>query len=655
MSADQRRVSAKVASLFSLIAVICALGADAQEVRVKRSGPGGTTLVPLDSAVPMSANPYLSFLPAGTTPDWAYWNAKARDEGIKRRAALPMPTRLIPVSESEPNDSQGTAQYIPSLGTSGGQDGSADISGSFPAPSTPSPLGTGEDNGSISLATATGLSGGDSVVVSTTMGDGPFGGSSGDFDFFSIAAVAAGELITVDTDTVSMFIPDTLVAIWDSAGNLLAFNDDDPCCFIFDSFLSFTAPSSGTYYVSIGTFGNPFPLDPFDSSSGTGATSTGAYDVTIGLNSFDLDYFSFDLSAGDVVGVNSLGTATTLQLYDPSGSLRMESSQDVSFIYPASSPLPGGGNASIAYVVEVSGTYSLRVSGGAAGAYTAEVRLFRPGTGTIQRLFLDFDGATIDTAIFGFGGIANLSPLSSFLSNWGLTGSDEDAVIDAIIAAVEESVEDDPALFGLNTLFGVQILNSRDHADPFGTSNVSRVIIGGTMAELGIGTIGIAETIDVGNFERAESAVVLLDLLSEIPSDPNSLNQYPLDPSVTVVDIIGVGVGNITAHEIGHYIGNFHTFQFNASANLMDQGGNLDNTVGVGPDVTFGSIDDVDVDFDVDVYAPNEGFVGSEDTLNTTAFGLTASLGGAPAAGLIALAGLCFAVGLIGFRKIRAR
>ena len=71
---------------------------------------------------------------------------------------------------------------------------------------------------------------------------------------------------------------------------------------------------------------------------------------------------------------------------------------------------------------------------------------------------------------------------------------------------------------GLNQRFRLRILNSRDHADPFGKPNVSRLIVGGTIAESGIATIGIAQSIDPGNFATEETAVVLLDVLSA-PAD----------------------------------------------------------------------------------------------------------------------------------------
>ncbi|MEX0586789.1 MAG: hypothetical protein WD176_09100, partial [Pirellulales bacterium] len=493
-----------------------------------------------------------------------------------------------------------------------------------------------EDDGAIPLANPTGVTTNFPVVGVGTIGDGPFGGTSGDYDMYHVAA-AAGDVIVVDVDADELDTGlDSVVGIYDSAGTLLASNDDDD--FSFDSFLEFSAPFADDYYVVVRGFGSGFQADPFDSSSGGGVGETGDYIVRIGLNTTDLDYFAVQLDAGDILGATVLGGATTLSLRDATDFELMGSQQDASSIYPADSPLPGGGNATVSWVVDTPGTYFVRASGG-SGAYDLSLGVFRPAleseeVGTHQILFLDFDGAAIDTSIFGGGGTAVLSPLASFLAGWGLSASDESAVIDAIIAAVEENLSQDLRNLGNNGdfdasgtpgEFDIEILNSRDNPDPWGLANVSRVIVGGTIGELGIGTIGIAQSIDVGNFDTTESAVVLLDLLSAPAGDPNSLNQFPLAGGATIFDIIGAGVGNITSHEAGHFFANWHTDQFNgfANANLMDQGGNLANTVGVGLDGIFGNGDDVDVDFGDDTFVPNEGFTGLEDTLNSIAFGLS--------------------------------
>ncbi|HLT47087.1 MAG TPA: hypothetical protein VK002_07650, partial [Rubricoccaceae bacterium] len=168
------------------------------------------------------------------------------------------------------------------------------------------------------------------------------------------------------------------------------------------------------------------------------------------------------------------------------------------------------------------------------------------------------------------------------------------------------------------------LLNSRDHADPFGTPGVSRLIIGGTIAESGIETIGIASSIDPGNYELEDTAIILLDLLSEQPGDPNSLNQYLFAPGQTKAALVGRAVGNVAAHEAGHFLGLFHTDQFNATPALQDAGGNLDNTSGIGRDRTFGTPDDVDVDFVRDVFVMGElPLQGIEDQANTIAFGMS--------------------------------
>ena len=171
---------------------------------------------------------------------------------------------------------------------------------------------------------------------------------------------------------------------------------------------------------------------------------------------------------------------------------------------------------------------------------------------------------------------------------------------------------------GLNGEFGLSILNSRDHADPFGQPNVSRLIVGGTIAESGIDTIGIAQSIDPGNFETEETALILLDVVSSDPAgDDASFNTY-LTPASDRVRFVGTALGNIASHEAGHFFGNFHVDQFNAVLNLMDQGGNFPLLYGVGPDGIGGTADDADVDFGEDILNPGEGFTGIENTAART-------------------------------------
>lgn len=384
---------------------------------------------------------------------------------------------------------------------------------------------------------------------------------------------------------------------------------------------------------------------------------------TLSLLSNDSDYYSFDLRAGDILDAVIDGSPVLLDVWDI--SLQTSNAQEligsqvlVPNIYPDSSPLSDGDlltggidsrDASLQYVIPTDGRYVFRVSGG-VNAYTATLRVFRPvlentNVGTRQILFLDFDGEQVVRSTWDplLPGTARLSPLADFLANWNLQPTDENAVIDAIVANVTENFIGSLQATGNNGLyrvtgqagdFDLEIRNSRDHADPWGLPNVSRIIVGGTIAELQIPTIGIAESVDVGNFETEETAVVLLDLLSANALDPNSINSIQLSGATTRVRAIGEVVGNIVTHEAGHYFGAWHTDNSNATIQLIDSGGvAISVFAGVGPDGIFGTPDDIDIDFGTDRYSPQEFFTGRQNSAANMAHGLSTGLIGGSVTG----------------------
>ena len=109
------------------------------------------------------------------------------------------------------------------------------------------------------------------------------------------------------------------------------------------------------------------------------------------------------------------------------------STQDATFIYPPDSPLPGGGNAVADHVADEAGRHYVGVTGG-DGVYDVTVEAYRPRLDTerpVQTLFLDFDGARVNTGIWGGPGVRELRPLRAFLARWGLTHADLDPLIDA--------------------------------------------------------------------------------------------------------------------------------------------------------------------------------------------------------------------------------
>ncbi|MDB5323084.1 MAG: hypothetical protein JWN40_4715 [Phycisphaerales bacterium] len=513
-----------------------------------------------------------------------------------------------------------------------------------------------EDDGSIPLASDTGipLGAGGIAYASGSVGDGPHGSggdATGDFDFYKVQAVA-GQTITADIDGgVAPATPnglDTYVGIYDSNGNLLATRDDDGKT--YNSLLSFTAPSTGTYYIAVGGYsglGTELPSNPLDSSSGPGVGVEGDYTLAIRVTGKgDVDFYSFDLSGGDVFSAALSGHAGHMELYQSDGTLLMGSSQNDNALKPDVSPLPLGA-VSIARVVNTPGRYFLAVSGG-IGSYTLKLRDFRPALESQpvyshQILFLDFNGAALNAQetfrnqFFGAGNPdARLSPMSAFLPAWGLSASDENGVIDAVVARVVHALAQNISGVvghGLNgdfTItnhagdFQIEILNSRDNPDPWGIyPNVSRVIIGGTLAEIGAPFFfdGMSQSIDVGNFATAETAVAVLDSLSAPAdyTDPylGSLNSVPRAPGVSMVSLVGNILGSLASHEAGHMFGNYHVEHGNN--NLMDpySFGEL------GPDGLWGNADDPDFEFKTDIYSPPEGDIGIEDTLNTIAYDLS--------------------------------
>jgi hypothetical protein len=145
---------------------------------------------------------------------------------------------------------------------------------------------SGDDDGSISNAVPTGLRNLDSVTTTGTIGDGDFGLTSGDYDWYRVPNLTAGQVMTVRVDARDRRDPsllDSSLGIYDASGTLLAFNDDVTAT-SSDSFLAYPVPASGDYYVVVHGNGNQFQANPADSGSGPGVGTTGDYDLTIQID-----------------------------------------------------------------------------------------------------------------------------------------------------------------------------------------------------------------------------------------------------------------------------------------------------------------------------------------------------------------------------------
>lgn len=377
----------------------------------------------------------------------------------------------------------------------------------------------------------------------------------------------------------------------------------------------------------------------------------------------DVDRYSLQLDAGDVVGAvttDTSGLDPRLSLFDDAGDLVIGNDNKTyglknKWLGP---PLPvpdegEGGDAILYVVIPTAGEYVLEVGGedGTTGRYRLDLVVARPGleaypVGTRQILFVDFDGAKVhDMAKFDLGssGTKILSPMADFLDDWGLTAADEDAVIDATLATLEENLSTDIRASGLNGdyalsgvpgEFDIEIRNSRDDADTYGVDPlVTRLVIGGTEEEAGVSAWAFSSTTDPGNYSTDDDTIVLLDRLAGLTPTPPSenLNAIPIAAGHTKIELIGRALGNIGAHELGHCFGCWHTDWQNTTVDLMDQGGPAGLGAlasAVGPDGIFGTADDIDKAFGVDAYATvtpgglAEVFRGRHDTLDTISFGL---------------------------------
>ncbi|MEU1163546.1 PPC domain-containing protein, partial [Streptomyces sp. NPDC005921] len=397
------------------------------------------------------------------------------------------------------------------------------IDGTLPSTVRFVSLPTGaEDDGSLTRATDTGIGSKRSGVhVTGTVGDGPHAGGgdgTGDFDFYRLRA-RAGQTITAKITKGSV---DAALTLYDAAGQVVAGADDSAGT--LDPTLISKVARTGTYYLMVAGSGTR-PRDPSDSASGNGATSEGTYTLSLSAAVPHTQYRAVRLRAGDVVGAAVDGTPDKIAIYGPDGTEDEGSTGDVAHNHPASSPLPSG-KVSLDDVAAEDGWYCVAVSGDTRGSYRLRLLTTRPrleGTGDEQTIFLDFDGARMDPSVFASSGLPvtpglrTTSPLRAFLDAWGLPASADKPLADAITADVRRRLQTDLAGSGINKRFGVRILSSEHDADPGDAKNVDRVVIGGTIEETGLPTLGVTSSIDPGNFDTSDTSIVLLDLLSGPP------------------------------------------------------------------------------------------------------------------------------------------
>jgi len=320
------------------------------------------------------------------------------------------------------NDTINDAELITGLGTGPDDEFDADVAG-FLANAVQTTRGPfGEDDGSIDQANFLGLSDGEQIrIVNALIGNGPNGSGgtdTGDFDYYLVSGLQAGDQLSISVEDATQFNGlDPIVGVYSSSGSLLV-QDDDSGNYL-DSLLNFTAPVGGDYYIMISSYNTGFPGDPFDSASGNGVNNIGGpgdaegtYNLTVGLNAQDIDYYAVELEAGDILGANLTGSGQTVSIYSPSETLMFESSLYLADYYPTDSPLPGDGNASGSIVAPVAGTYYIGVSGD-YGLYDLQLRVFRPELESQMPGAIQTSSPPIDRSAAGPGRSSVILPRST--------------------------------------------------------------------------------------------------------------------------------------------------------------------------------------------------------------------------------------------------
>ncbi|MEP6169485.1 MAG: Ig-like domain-containing protein [Rhodopirellula bahusiensis] len=407
---------------------------------------------------------------------------------------------------------------------------------------------------------------------------------------------------------------------------------------------------------------------------GTGAGQRDTIDVSgsagLQTSSFggfenDVDVYSFELKAGDILDIATLGGTTSFTTFLPDGNIWI--GQDINLnipgvfsAYPSSSPLQTLGNATMAQVVPADGTYYVEVAAQSATTdYTLGLRTYRPVTeslpvGAKQKVFLDFNGGTFQRDLFNLslltagaftGGSVRVPSLQDTLNDVGIvvgSNAEYDALIDSVVSTVI-SQYDDLGIDASNGLysqtgnpgdFGIEVLNSKDHPDPGSDPLVTRVVFGSgaSFPEFVDPPLGVAQSIDVGNFDTSEVVLVFLDIeFTQLPLIPRS-------SAFSELDVLGLELAATASHELAHSFGGYHTDGTNLTPSLIDGGGALNNQngLGVGPDGILGTADDVRVAFRTDRVDP-AGVVsfGTLFSAESLAYALSTGTVGSAATGRI--------------------
>ena len=418
------------------------------------------------------------------TKSSSYQQARVAALGKAAAAAAPVVwDEQEPAGTGGSNDTLATAERITIFGTGASKNNAvrilgenAELEGGPTTALAPVP----EDNGAIPLAGDTGL--GASAATKTTSGElgdgphGPAGDDSNDFDFYEVT-VPAG--LTLIADTSESGAVDTVLAVYDDAGELLA-ADDDGGSHDFTSRLVYTPPAPGTYFLMVGgySFFGPLPEDPFDSGSGVGGADVGPYELSVGIGPVDTDRYAVQLKPGRHHRLRGLRRFRLAHRLPPRRRAdgRLELPRRVLAV-------PGQLAAARRWQHHARPTSPSRRAGTSSPstATWAPTRSCSRATGPARRpTGTSTRRSTSTSRVAGSTRASGAVPASvscrrsaSFLGKWGINANRQDAMITKVTAEVRRNIRNEVKAAGLNP--GLEVTRGQLPQPPGGRGQAERL------------------------------------------------------------------------------------------------------------------------------------------------------------------------------------
>ncbi len=155
-----------------------------------------------------------------------------------------------------------------------------------------------------------------------------------------------------------------------------------------------------------------------------------------------------------------------------------------------------------------------------------------------QAVLLGFEGGTIDPPILG---VTDVEPFSAAAIGDAYAGQDE-----ALKRAIVDTIRDDFAGFDV-------LIFTTDEPAPFGVEDCTTVLLG----SFNHAALGAADGVDPFNQDPCDDGVIFTESFS-----PSTFGFAP------GIEDLGLAIGQVTSHEIGHLLGLRHVTD---AAALMDE------------------------------------------------------------------------------------